>query len=76
MDAEQDNTDYCSRVWQLHKLQKLKLRDSQQSTTQKCILLSNKQNQTRTTANEKWSIKVMDVWGSVCKCLSHRRDIV
>ena len=28
MDAEQDNTDYRSRVWQLDKLQRLRLRDS------------------------------------------------
>ena len=30
MDAEQDNTDYGSPGWQLHKLQRMKLRDSQQ----------------------------------------------
>ena len=30
MDAEQDNTDFGSRGWQLHKLQRIKLRESQQ----------------------------------------------
>ena len=30
-DVEQDDTDYSSRGWQLHKLQRVKLRDSQQS---------------------------------------------
>ena len=30
LNVEQDNTDYSSRGWQLHKLQRVKLRDSQQ----------------------------------------------
>ena len=31
LDVEQDDTDYSSRGWQLQKLQRVKLRDSQQS---------------------------------------------
>ena len=31
LDVDQDDTDYSSRGWQLHKLQRVKLRDSQQS---------------------------------------------
>ena len=31
LDVEQDNTDYSSRGWQLHKLQRVKLRVKQQS---------------------------------------------
>ena len=31
LDLEQDDTDYSSRGWQLHKLQRVKLRESQQS---------------------------------------------
>ena len=31
LDVQQDDTDYSSRSWQLHKLQRVKLRDSQQS---------------------------------------------
>ena len=31
MHEEQDNTDYVSRGWQLHRLQGVKLLDSQQS---------------------------------------------
>ena len=31
MDAEQDNTSYGSRGWQLDKLQRVKLQDSQQN---------------------------------------------
>ena len=33
LEVEQDDTDYSSRGWQLHKLQRVKLRDSQQSDT-------------------------------------------
>ena len=32
MDAEEDKTNYGSRGWQLDKLQRVKLRDSQQKT--------------------------------------------
>ena len=31
MNEEQDNNDYVSRGWQLHRLQGVKLLDSQQS---------------------------------------------
>ena len=31
LDVEQDDTNYNSRGWQLHKLQRVKLRDSQQN---------------------------------------------
>ena len=31
LDVEQDDTDYSSRGWRLHKLHRVKLRDSQQS---------------------------------------------
>ena len=31
IDAEQDNTDYASQGWQLEKLQRIKLLDSQQT---------------------------------------------
>ena len=31
LDVEQDDADYSSRGWHLHKLQRVKLRDSQQS---------------------------------------------
>ena len=31
MDAEQDNTDYGSQAWQSEKLQRIKLRDSEQN---------------------------------------------
>ena len=31
LDVEQDDTDYSSRGWRLHKLQRVQLRDSQQS---------------------------------------------
>ena len=60
MYAEQDNTDYGSRVWQLDKLQKLKLRDSQQNDKLLKGVYSvrgTKQKKTETTAAEKWSIK-------------------
>ena len=67
LDVEQDDTDYSSRGWQLHKLQRVKLRDSQQSDNILNEVYSwviNKKN--RTTAKEKRSFKgVMEILGSV-----------
>ena len=75
--AEQDNTDYGSREWQLDKLQRTKLRGSQQNDKLLKEVFSWVINKKRLESNEKWSIKgVMDTMDSVYEFLCHRRDFV
>ena len=79
MDAEQDNTNYDSRGWQLDKLQKIKLRDSQQKwqSTQRCIPVGTKQKWPEPRQMKNGASK--ELWkycGSIYKSLSHRRDFV
>ena len=52
MDAEQDNIDYGSRGWQLDKLQRLKLRDSQKNDKLLEVYSWVPSKKTGTTANE------------------------
>ena len=78
MDIEQDNTNYGSQGWQLDKLQRVKLRVSQQNyklLKEVYSWLLNKKD--RNHGKEKWSIKgVMEMLAPVYKSLSLRRDFV
>ena len=77
MDAEQDNTDYGSRAWQFHKLQRVKLRDSLQSD--KLLkesysgVINEKRAEPRQMKNGA-SKFFLGILGSVDKSLSHRQD--
>ena len=78
MNGEQNNTDYVSRGWQLHKLQRVKMRESKQCDKLLKEIYSWVNNKrTRITANEKWRPKlVIEILGLVYKSLSHSEHIV
>ena len=75
MEEEQDNKDYCSRGWQLHKLQGVKLQDSQQSDKllKKLYFWIKKKTKKRPEPKQLKN-GVCVYFGSVYKSLSQRRD--